>query len=277
MSTVERIRGPERETPGMSYADELLATGERVLHRGRQHPLVIIWSVRWLILAGIAIGLVWLGGNLDPDGLSGSLRQLLGWMTALLFFGCLASVAWSGLRWVNGEYVLTNRRVVGVEGFLARAARDSSLEKIDDAVLHQSVFGRMFDFGDLTVRMTSEVGIGRMAMIRDPVAFKRALLQAKDDRLAEIQRGGWLPGPPIRETTGTGVAGPGAGGGVPGSAVPDVTGTVRVADATGPTPAAKAHPSAVAQTLATLADLRDKGVISAADYDAKKRDLLSRL
>ena len=238
----------------MSYADGLLGAGERILHRGRQHPLVIIWSARWVILAGIAVGLVWLGGNLSPDGLSGSIRQLLGWITALLFFGSLASVTWAGLRWFNGEFALTNRRVIGVEGFLARVATDSSLEKIDDAVLSQSVFGRMFDFGDLTVQMTSEVGIGRMRMIRDPLDFKRALLQAKDDRQAEIQRSGWMPGPPIRDVA----SGTGRG-------------------TTVPAPAVKAHPSTVAGTLASLADLRDKGVISTADYDAKKRDVLSRL
>jgi hypothetical protein len=249
----------------MSYADGLLTTGERVLHRGRQHPLVIIWRARWVVLAGIAAGMVWLAGSLEPDGLSGSLRGVLGWLTALLVFGSLASVAWGALHWASAEYVLTNRRVIGVEGVLSRMATDSSLEKIDDAVLSQSLLGRSLDFGDLTVRMTSEVGIGRMSMVRDPLDFKRILLDAKDDREAEIQRSGWMPGPPIRAV------------GSDQPAVADARGLEPAAGALGSSSPPKAHPGEVAQTMATLADLRDRGVISAADYDAKKRDLLTRL
>ena len=45
---------------------------------------------------------------------------------------------------------MTNRRVIQVEGVVNKHATDSSLEKINDAVLSQSIFGRMFGFGDLT-------------------------------------------------------------------------------------------------------------------------------
>ena len=41
--------------------------------------------------------------------------------------------------------------------------------------------------------------------------------------------------------------------------------------------AAKADPDEVTRTLANLADLRDRGAITAAEYEAKKADLLSRL
>ena len=30
----------------MSYADSLLATGERIIHRERQHWLVLLWGAR---------------------------------------------------------------------------------------------------------------------------------------------------------------------------------------------------------------------------------------
>ena len=67
----------------MSYADGLLSTGERILYRNKQHPFIFIWGARYTILAVvIAVVLFWLGGNLDPDGISGTLRQLLGWITA---------------------------------------------------------------------------------------------------------------------------------------------------------------------------------------------------
>lgn len=255
----------------MSYADGLLSTGERIAKRSRQHPFVFIWGARYAILAVIvAIVLLWFGGNLDPNGVVGSFRLLLGLATAILFFGGIAVAIWTGLRYINQEYVLTNRRVIQVEGVLNRNSTDSSLEKINDAVLSQSVFGRMFDFGDLTVLTASEAGIDRMKMLRSPIAFKKAMLDAKHESEVSMEREGWAPGPPIREGSGTPVAS-GSGGTGPAP----VATVAPAAPAT--TTAPKADPDEVTRTLASLADLRDRGAITAEEYEQKKADLLSRL
>ena len=47
-------------------------------------------------------------------------------------------------------------------------------------------------------------------------------------------------------------------------------------DAT-PAVAPKADPAEVTRTLASLADLRDRGAITPEEYEAKKADLLARL
>src|SRR6476646_9754820 len=101
----------------MSYADGLLSTGERILYRNKQHPFIFIWGARYTILALlIAIILFWFQGGLASDGISGGLKTLLGWITALLFFGGLVVAIWTALHYINQEYVLTNRRVIQVEG-----------------------------------------------------------------------------------------------------------------------------------------------------------------
>jgi PH (Pleckstrin Homology) domain-containing protein/putative oligomerization/nucleic acid binding protein len=263
----------------MSYADGLLATGERITHREKQHPLVFIWGARWTILAIIiAILLFWFGGNLDPNGFSGTVRQLLGWITAVLFVGGLAVFAWTAIRYVNQEYVLTNRRVIQVEGVLNRKSTDSSLEKINDAVLSQSFIGRMFDFGDLTVLTASDSAIDKMHMIRRPIAFKKAMLDAKHEAEVEIERAGWAPSPPIRDGAAPGTGGPSGPPtepvGTPVSAMvaPGAPAAAPAAAATGP-----ADPAEVTRTLNSLADLRDRGAISAEEYETKKAELLSRL
>ena len=185
----------------MSYADGLLSTGERITHRQKQHPFIFIWGARYTILAIVLVLiLVWVRGGLGQDGVSGTLSAILGWVAAILFFGGIAVGIWTALRYINQEYVLTNRRVIQVEGVLNRSSTDSSLEKINDAVLTQSVFGRMFDFGDLTVLTASESGIDRMKMLRGPIAFKKAMLDAKHEFEVDMEREGWAPGPPIRET-----------------------------------------------------------------------------
>jgi hypothetical protein len=173
---------------------------------------------------------------------------LLGWATAILFFGGLAVAVWTALRYVNQEYVLTNRRVIQVEGVLNRNSTDSSLEKINDAVLTQSVFGRMFDFGDLTVLTASEAGIDKMQMLRKPIAFKKAMLDAKHEFEVDMERAGWQPGPPIRDAA---------------PAPTSAGGTSAAAAAASPSPstppAPRSDPDEVTRTLASLADLRDRG------------------
>lgn len=258
----------------MSYADGLLSTGERILYRNKQHPFVFIWGARYTILAlVIAVVLFWLGGNLGPDGISGTLRQLLGWITAILFFGGIAVAIWTGLRYFNQEYVLTNRRVIQVEGVLNRNATDSSLEKINDAVLTQSIFGRMFDFGDLTVLTASESGIEKMRMIRSPIVYKKKMLDAKHDYEVDMERSGWAPTPPLRDGTTTP-----AGTTVASAAPPPQAQAAPAAPAPAPAPApAASDPDEVTRTLASLADLRDRGAISPEEYERKKTDLLARL
>ena len=250
----------------MGYADRSLSTGERITYRTRQHPAVLVLGARWTIVAVvIATVLFLIGGSLDPDGLSGSFRQAIGWLTALLFFGGLAVFAWTGFRYIGREYVLTNRRVVQVEGVLTRSATDSSLEKIDDAVVRQSVLGRMLDYGDLTVVTASDSAIRRMRMVRSPVAFKRAMLDARHEDAVDRERAGWPTSPPIRE-------------GASASAWTDRAEPAPVSvPTTAAPPIARTHPDEVARRLAGLADLRDRGAISPEEYDAKKVQLLARL
>jgi hypothetical protein len=258
----------------MSYADGLLSTGERITYRNKQHPFVFIWGARYAILALIvAIAALLLGGNLSTDGVGGSARTVLGWITLILFVGGIAVAVWTGLRYINQEYVLTNRRVIQVEGVLNRNSTDSSLEKINDAVLSQSIFGRMFDFGDLTVLTASESGIDKMHMLRKPIVFKKAMLDAKHEFEIDMERAGWQPSPPIRDTPGATTA---ATTTAPGGPAPAGAQGPAAAQASAP-PAQRVDPDEVTRTLANLADLRDRGAITPEEYEAKKADLLSRL
>ena len=294
----------------MSYADSLLSTGERITHRVRQHWFVLLWGARIPIAAIIAaLLLVILSGNVGE----GPFRTFLSVLTAVLFLGGLAFLVWATLRYLNTEFVLTNRRVVQVEGVVNKRATDSSLEKINDAVLTQSIFGRMFGFGDLDVLTAAEAGIERFRMIIDPIGFKRAMLDAKHEYEVDMERSGWQPSPPIRATTssstssspqtgggGSSAVGSTAGGSShpavaspPGSspggspaavaeespriATPAAPASTPSAPAGPPPRVSKANPDEVTRTLASLADLRDRGAISAEEYEAKKTDLLGRL
>ncbi len=251
----------------MGYSENLLSTGERITHREKQHWFVFIWGARYTILA-IVIAAIALVLQLN---VASPWKEILGWLSAILFVGGLVVLGWTILRYINQEYVLTNRRVIQVEGVLNKKVTDSSLEKVNDVVLTQSVFGRMFGFGDLEVLTASESGISKFRMLVQPVKFKRAMLEAKHEYERDIAGPTYAAGPPIRsEPTGD----------MPLTTAEPTDDTVT----TTVPPAASAAAAAdqltrdeLTRTLNSLADLRDRGAISADEYERKKADLLARL
>ena len=78
------------------------------------------------------------------------------------------------------EYIVTSRRIIQTKGVLTKQVSDSSLEKINDVMLSQTVLGRMFNFGDLEILTGSELGVNKLDRIHNPVGFKVAMMNAKE-------------------------------------------------------------------------------------------------
>ena len=158
------------------YADRLLADGERVALRGRQHVLATIIEARipWAMFV-LAIVLLLLDLQLEPS----IVRDLFGWLgLALLVIG-LGWLAYVYIEWYSQDYLVTNRRVIKVEGILSKRSADSSLEKINDAVLSQSLLGRMLGYGDLDIMTAAEESVDRYRMLSQAQTFKRTMLDEK--------------------------------------------------------------------------------------------------
>ena len=256
----------------MSYADGLLATGERIAHREKQHWFVLVWGAK-LAVAAIILGLILviLSQMVSPDQRA-ALGTFMGVASAALIIGGLGVLGWHILRYLNQEYVLTNRRVIQVQGVLNKTSMDSSLEKINDARLEQSVFGRIFGFGDLEILTAADTGVDRFRMIRNPIGFKKAMLDAKHEYERDVAGGSYAPSPPLRAEP---ITRP------PVAQAAPVTGGVGddtvSASTPGRAPNAALSPDELTRTLSSLADLRDRGAISPEEYERKKADLLSRL
>jgi hypothetical protein len=251
----------------MGYADSLLADGEVIVRRARQHwfSLVIDGRRGWLLALGGIVVLVlglWVRGS-GTEGLAANLGQLLAIIALVALVIGFVLFGINLWRWRSQDYLVTNRRVIKVEGILNKRAMDSSLEKINDAVLDQSVVGRMFDYGDLDILTAAELAIDKFRMLKSPTEFKRAMLDQK--HALETEPHGATP--PFRAAPAYAQAAP-APARYPEAATP-----------AGPPPVHSQAPdsSAVTQTLARLADLRDRGAITPAEYEAKKAELLRRL
>jgi hypothetical protein len=127
----------------MGYTESLLADGERIIVRERRHWLAVPLDSRWAILSLVVAGvLVFLNLDGTVSGPKGTIGQLLGWVILILVVAGIAWIVWTTWNWWNEDYLITNRRVVKVEGVLNKHAADSSLEKINDAELDQNFVGR---------------------------------------------------------------------------------------------------------------------------------------
>ena len=244
------------------YADRLLADGERVALRGRQHFLATLIEGRlaWGIFISSLVILL-LITRLAPNTPE-VVRQIFSWLALGLLLVGLAWLTQIYLSWYNQDYVVTNRRVMKVEGILKKRSADSSLEKINDAVLEQSVFGRMLGYGDLDILTANEQSVDRLRMLAQAQQFKRTMLDQKHLLEQDVFQ---IPAPPLRATA------PPAPEAAPPPAPPT---PVPAAAAAGPREMSSEE---ITSSLGNLADLRDRGAISAEEYEAKKQDLLGRL
>lgn len=249
------------------YADTLLTEGEHIVLRTRQHWLALIGRARAgvvLFLGGLLLLFLIAYFNVAP----GTLRDILsGVALIMLALGLLVFLYRFWIWWAQ-DYMITNRRLLKVTGVLNKRSADSSLEKINDAVLAQSMFGRIFNYGDLEILTAAEQAVDRYHMLNSPKEFKKTMLTQKHNLETEFIYGR-PPTPPLRADSGPAEA--------PAS--------VQSAPPPPPPAPAPAAPAAsdedesreVTETLARLADLRDSGAITPEEYEAKKDELLGRL
>jgi uncharacterized membrane protein YdbT with pleckstrin-like domain len=93
----------------------------------------------------------------------------------------LVLLAVTVVRWYYRQFVVTTRRVMQVSGVFNRLVSDTNLDKVNDVVLAQSFFGRILGYGNVEIISGSDVGVDKFERIRDPMAFKRIMLDNKED------------------------------------------------------------------------------------------------
>jgi hypothetical protein len=156
-----------------SYLDEMLGKNERILLRARKHWFILFGNITLeivLIVALIVAVIVLATMTAFPMVTLGLILVLVP----------LAGMVRDFLIWYNRQYIVTNRRVIQISGVFSKDVVDSSLEKVNDVKMSQSFFGRLFDYGDIEILTASEVGANVFRNIGDPVRFKTAMLNAKE-------------------------------------------------------------------------------------------------
>jgi uncharacterized membrane protein YdbT with pleckstrin-like domain len=150
------------------YIDDILQPGEKVLYSTNAHwvffgPAILLWilAAALLALSGVA-------------ALAGPL-MLVCWALAGIV-GIIALyktvTAWFH-RWTT-ETDVTNLRVVHKTGFISRKTFEMSLDKVESVDVTQSIMGRIFDFGDVTIMGVGE-GKETITTIASPLAFRNSI------------------------------------------------------------------------------------------------------
>jgi uncharacterized membrane protein YdbT with pleckstrin-like domain len=165
-----------------SYIENLLGDQERIIHVTRQHWSMLVKSIVLeilLIFIIIAIAIV-------TTFFFSQYNWLIAITGAVVLLIPLATMIRDVLDWSNRRYIVTNRRVIQISGVFSKDVTDSSLEKVNDVKLDQSFLGRLFDYGDIEILTASELGANLFKRIGEPIRFKTAMINAKE----QLEHGG---------------------------------------------------------------------------------------
>jgi len=265
----------------MSYARNLLSRGEEVVFESRQHWFAVLGETWPFVIAAVLAFAVLIWQTTSTAWQLTGLLQIISLLVLVVSLGRIGLKIWS---WRNQEWFVTTRRLIKAEGIFNKEMADSSLEKINDAHLTQSWLGRIFDFGTLDILTAAEeaAGIQDYYFLADPVRFKIAMLNQKE----KLERPDLAP-PPRMQAPSSAPAmqraepmAPRAGSDRVAQVPMDASRPAPSAPTPAPTSAPAAPPSTADQltaTLESLAALRDRGLITPEEYEAKKRDLLERM
>jgi uncharacterized membrane protein YdbT with pleckstrin-like domain len=136
----------------VSYIDESLIEGEKILHRAR----VAWWAVAGYLVLGVLLLAVVVG----------------------LYF---LVAAWVKVR--STEIAITNRRVIAKFGFIKRDTVEINLEKVEALKVEQGFLGRMLNYGTVFISGAG-TSVAPIKDIADPLVFRRKFMEATGKPMA---------------------------------------------------------------------------------------------
>lgn len=141
----------------------VLKKDEKILLITRQHWVKLALPFfAWLLLAII---LIW-------------------WLqNKTAFIIVLITALYPMLEYINWKYNLwcvTNLRVVDETGFFTRYSKESPLDKINNVEYDQSIWGRIFGFGNVDIQTAAELGATTYHLIHRPKLLKDTITHAQE-------------------------------------------------------------------------------------------------
>lgn len=162
----------------MSYVEKTLGKGEKVLYRARFNWTYDVGAWFWLIVSATPYLLIAGLGASDPAEMMDEGTMALAAFAGLpLLFGVGIWLAAMMRKWTT-EIAVTNSRFVMKTGLISRRTGEVNLAKIEEVNLVQSFWGRVFNYGRLTIRGTG-VGVLNLPPLDNPLQLRRKLQDGK--------------------------------------------------------------------------------------------------
>ena len=221
----------------MAFPTKLLNDGEELILDLRPHWWYMA-KPTLVLLGAIVLGLV-IATQLDGGGFWNNTAR---WVDVVLIVGTLL---WFGARyakWVTTNFVVTTDRLIYRVGVIAKQGIEIPLERVNTVFFSQSIFERMLGAGDLSIESGGETGKQTFSDIRKPSYVQNQIYRQMEANNARMYSG--------RQGMGDVPA-------TSSAAVPD-------------------HLS-VPQQIEKLDELRQRGVLTEAEFAEKKAELLKRM
>lgn len=140
----------------MSYIDDSLIEGEKIIHRAR----VSWWSQFGLVLLGL--------------------------VTLVIVIGAFILI-WAWIQVRSTEIAITNRRVIAKFGFIRRNTVEINLEKVEALRVEQGLLGRMLNYGTIFISGAG-TSVAPIPNIAAPLDFRRKFMEATNRPLSTPQQ-----------------------------------------------------------------------------------------
>ena len=149
------------------YIDEILQPGEKVLYSTNAHWIFFLPAIAGWVMAIVFVVLSYL----VPAGAPALLCLSMAAISAVVALYKTVT-AWFH-RWTI-ETDVTNLRVIHKTGFITRQTFEMSLDKVESVDVNQSILGRIFNYGNVTIRGVGE-GVETIKTIASPLAFRNSI------------------------------------------------------------------------------------------------------
>lgn len=144
------------------------------------------------------------------------------------------------LKWRFTMFVLTSDRLITRSGILSKHSKEIPLERINDVAFSQTVLERIVGAGDLFIESAGERGQTRISDVRKPEQMQLMIYKESEENSNRMMRGGGATPPPASEVN-------------------------------------TAKSENIIEQIEALGRLKQQGVLSEAEFQAKKEELLKRM
>lgn len=146
-----------------------LAPGEVLIKSFRRHPIVLVKPLGVWLLSLVGVGLASL---LLTQGLPVPFIDLVvRWLALLL----TAFTAVKYIRWRMDRYLITNRRVLLIEGLFSLKVSAVALARITGTSFSRSFLGRILGYGNLSLGSADPLGLARLEHVAHPQGIYRLI------------------------------------------------------------------------------------------------------